>query len=108
MERTLKEVCDELVVSRRAVQGYEKAGLVTATGKNQRGYLLYDDESQARIKKIKLFQEMGFSLKEIANIIDAPDEILKEVLEKQIKKLENDIEHKSNIIHCVNEIISQL
>ena len=29
---TLREVCDTLAVSRRAVQGYEKAGLVSAVG----------------------------------------------------------------------------
>lgn len=32
-EITLREVCEKLGVSRRAVQGYEKAGLVTASGK---------------------------------------------------------------------------
>ena len=31
---TLSEVCSVLEVSRRAVQGYENAGLVSATGKN--------------------------------------------------------------------------
>lgn len=29
---TLREVCDSLGVSRRTVQGYEKAGLVKPTG----------------------------------------------------------------------------
>ena len=28
--KTLREICDELNVSRRAVQGYEKMGLVAA------------------------------------------------------------------------------
>lgn len=33
-EMTLREVCESANVSRRAVQGYEKAGLVSASGKN--------------------------------------------------------------------------
>ena len=59
---TLREVCENVGVSRRAVQGYEQAGLVTPTGKNKRGYLLYSAEEQEKIRQIKFFQEMGFLL----------------------------------------------
>ena len=34
-EMTLRELCDSLGVSRRAVQGYEKAGLVSPEGKTK-------------------------------------------------------------------------
>ena len=53
---TLCEVCDDAEVSGRAVQGYEKAELVLASGRNKRGYLLYDMHSLQRIKQIKLYQ----------------------------------------------------
>lgn len=33
MDKKLQEVCTVMKVSRRALQGYEKAGLVKATGK---------------------------------------------------------------------------
>lgn len=66
MEMTLREVCDTLKVSRRAVQGYEKAGLVCASGKNRYGYLIYDEHAQERIRQIKLFQQLGFTLKEMS------------------------------------------
>ena len=80
MEITLREVCAAVRVSRRAVQGYEKAGLVSATGRNNRGYLLYDEAAQERIVKVKMYQEFGFSIKEIVELIDAPQEVLKEAL----------------------------
>ena len=48
-ELTLREVCNRIGVSRRAVQGYESAGLVNAAHKNERGYLLYDEKAQGRI-----------------------------------------------------------
>lgn len=107
-EITLREVCDAFGVSRRAVQGYEKAGLVSATSKNGRGHLLYDIGSQERIKKIKLFQEMGFTIKEIKEIIDAPNHILKAALEERIKKLKEDSEHKENMIRKAHEMMEQL
>lgn len=38
-EKTLREVCAALQISRRTIQGYEKAGLVSPSGKNKYGYL---------------------------------------------------------------------
>lgn len=107
-EITLREVCDTFGVSRRAVQGYEKAGLVSATSKNKRGYLLYDNNSQERIKKIKLFQEMGFSIKEICEIIDAPNHILRYALEERIEKLKADSVHTELMIQKAYAMIKVL
>ena len=41
--KTLREICNILEVTRRAVQGYEKAGLVTPSERNKYGYLLYNE-----------------------------------------------------------------
>ncbi|MBQ4536538.1 MAG: hypothetical protein II994_02835 [Lachnospiraceae bacterium] len=44
--------------------------MVAASGKNERGYLLYDADSRERIKQIKLFQELGFKVcKDYASIV---------------------------------------
>lgn len=48
-----REICETLGVSRRALQGYEKAGLVTASGRNKYGHLLYDKDAEMRIAQIK-------------------------------------------------------
>ena len=84
---TLREICETLEVSRRAVQGYEKAGLVSATSRNKYGHLLYDETAMLRIARIKFYQQLGFSIKEIIDIIDAPNILLKVALEKQVDKL---------------------
>ncbi len=70
---TLREICEVLGVSRRAVQGYEKVGLVSATDRNKYGHLLYDETAMLRIARIKFYQQLGFSIKEIIGIIDAGD-----------------------------------
>lgn len=97
---TLREICNAADVSRRAVQGYEKAGLVSSSGKNTHGYLLYDADSLKRIKQIRFFQQLGFTIKEIRSIIDAPNHVLKSSLEEQVKKLEN---QKKKIEVLINE-----
>lgn len=108
MNMTLRNICDTFGVSRRAVQGYEKAGLVSMSGKTERGYLLYNESSQQRIKQIKLFQQMGFTLKEIKDIIDAPNDILKAALEKQVEKLKEQKENMEVLIGEMYELIEKL
>ncbi len=105
---TLREVCNSLQVSRRAIQGYEKLGLILASGKNDRGHLLYDAKTRERIKTIKFYQQLGFSLKEISAIIDAPNEVLKEALETQVQKLQEESEYMEQLIRKACRLISTL
>lgn len=102
---TLREVCEAMNISRRVVQGYEKAGLVTATGRNEYGHLLYDEQAQKRIRHIRLYQELGFMIKEIKEIIDAPAEIRNDRLRKQIKKIEEEKKMMDIRISKANELI---
>lgn len=106
-EATLREVCEKYDVSRRAIQGYEKEGLVIATGKNKMGHLLYDENAQMRIQKIRILQKLGFSIKEIKLIIDAPKETLVPLIKEQIVKLEEEKEHMEELIQIAFELLEQ-
>lgn len=105
---TLREVCKNLGVSRRAVQGYEQAGLVTPTGRNARGYLLYNQIEQEKIRKIKFFQEMGFSIREIKEISVAPKDVVKCAIERRIEALWLEIDRKEKIIERAQEMLKEL
>lgn len=108
MDMTLRELCDTVGVSRRAVQGYEKANLVCASRKNRYDHLIYDVYAQDRIQRISLFQQMGFTLKEIKEIIDAPNPVLKTALEKRVEKLKEKRENMDMLIGKVYELIETL
>lgn len=84
---TLTELCAALHVTRRAVQGYEAHHLVHPTGRSPRGYLLYNADAQARIRRIKEYQDFGFTLKEIEALLPASAPALKRALECQREKL---------------------
>lgn len=104
---TLREMCDSLGISRRAVQGYETVGLVKPTGKTERGHLLYDEQTRERIREIRLFQKIGFTRKEIATIIDAPGEIRREALERQLVRLKKKKEDVEVLIQEVYRLIEK-
>lgn len=102
---SLREMCELLKVSRRSIQCYEKEGLMHATCKNKYGHLLYDGKMVERAKKIRFLQQLGFKLKEVKEIIDAPDEILKESILKQLKKLEKE---QSQLNALINEAMDYI
>ena len=105
---TLREICETLGVSRRALQGYEKAGLVTASGRNKYGHLLYDKDAEMRIAQIKFYQQLGFSIKEITMIIDAPDTEIKKALEYRVQKLKDEKTEMDELIERANQMIARL
>lgn len=84
-EMTLREICNIVGVSRRAVQGYEESGLVISSGKNKYGYLLYDEAAVEKIRCIKQYQDFGFTVKEIKVLMTAADEVYVEMMANRVE-----------------------
>lgn len=105
---TLREICVAAGVTRRAVQGYEQAGLVAPTGKTARGYLLYDINSQERIKQIRLYQQLGFSIKEIKMIIDSDNSVKRAALEERVNCLREEGKNIEALIDKAYQLIEEL
>lgn len=106
--KTLQEICKTLGVTRRAVQGYEQAGLVSAADRNKYGYLLYGEKEENRIKRIKLYQQFGFKIKEIKDLIDAPNCVVKVALERQVVKIKEEQKRLNTLIAKAKELIMEL
>lgn len=105
---TLKTLCESVGVSRRSIQCYEKAGLMAPTDKNKYGHLLYDDQTLHRAKVIKFMQDLGFKLKEIKEIIDAPNYVIKEALEKRLQELEEETVRLDQVMKEAAERVKSL
>lgn len=105
---TLKQLCELVGVSRRSIQCYEKVGLMAPTDKNKYGHLLYDEDVLHRAKMIKFMSKLGFKLKEIQEIIDAPSDVIKEAFQRRIKGLEIEVFEMEKIIQEANEYIKTL
>lgn len=105
---TLHELCDACGVSRRAVQGYETAGLVKPSGRNKRGYLIYDPAAQERICTVRLYQRFGFQVKEIGTLLSLPPEVRKEKLIAQKKLIEKEQADLDEVLSLLNELIDSI
>lgn len=90
MEQTLRQMCTQLGLSRRAVQGYEKAGLVAPSGRNKYGHLLYGQPEQERVRLIQFYQQLGFHLKEIKVLLETDKFIIQKIDDADAKILVSD------------------
>ena len=106
--KTLQEIHNTLGITRRAIQGYEEIGLVRASDKNKYGYLLYGESEVKRIEKIKMYQEFGFKLKEIKELIDAPNPIVKAALERRVEELKEERKKLNTLISQAEALIEEL
>lgn len=101
---TVKDVSNLTGVSIRTLQYYDTIGLLKPSKYTESGYRLYDDMALERLQQILLFRELEFSLKEIKEIIDAPDFNKKKALGQQIELLLLKKEHIENLIDFARRI----
>jgi len=66
----ISEVTKLVGVSRKALQEYDKLGLVHPTSATEGGYWLYDEDAVGKISTIQLFSMVGYRRKEIKEFID--------------------------------------
>lgn len=90
---TVKQIAKKVGVSVRTLHHYDTIGLLEPTCVTEVGYRLYDDAALERLYLILLFRELGFPLKDIRGILDAPDFDRNRVLEQQIALLEEKRSH---------------
>ncbi len=96
---TVNEVSKLTGVSIRALQYYDKIGLLHPVEYTEAGYRLYDDTALERLQQILLFRELEFSLKEIQSILQSPDFDRDRALDQQICLLTlKKKEHIENLI----------
>ena len=96
--KTVKEVSRLTGVSVRTLHHYDAIGLLPPARVTEAGYRLYDDETLERLYLILVFREIGFPLKQIKSVLDAPDFDRNRVIEQQIRLLEQKVEHLKNQI----------
>ena len=95
---TVNEVSKLTGVSIRALQYYDKIGLLHPAEYTEAGYRLYDNTTLERLQQILLFRELEFSLKEIQSILQSPDFDRDRALDQQICLLTLKKEHIENLI----------
>lgn len=102
--KTVKEVSRITGVSVRTLHHYDAIGLLKPTKVTDAGYRLYDDTALARMQSILLFRELQFPLKDIKQILDAPNFDPMAALSQQVHLLEMQRDHLDVVLSYAREI----
>ena len=96
--KTVNQIAKQTGVSVRTLHHYDAIGLLKPAEITEAGYRLYDEDALMRLHLIIVYRELDFSLKQISEILDAPDFDQNRILEEQIRLLEQKREQLQNRI----------
>ncbi|MEU2880388.1 MerR family transcriptional regulator [Streptomyces sp. NPDC007070] len=78
-------------VTVRTLHHYDKAGLLSPSGRSHAGYRLYSEADLVRLQQILFYRELGFPLDEIAAILADPQANAVDHLRARQKQLSEEI-----------------
>lgn len=69
---TVGRVAELAGVTIRTLHHYDRIGLLTPSGRSAAGYRRYDEDDLERLQQILTYRELGFTLEDIAAILEEP------------------------------------
>jgi len=88
---TIGRLAKKLNLSRSALLYYDSIGLLKPSSRTDADYRQYTEEDAKRLEQICVYRKAGLPLKDIARVLDSPDNTLVPVLEKRLEELNDDI-----------------
>jgi MerR family copper efflux transcriptional regulator len=111
MERlTIGAVAKQAHVGIETLRYYERMGLVASPPRSESHYRLYPQETVRRVRFIKRAQELGFSLREITELLAlqaTPETPCADIRTRALDKI-TAIEEKIRALHAMKHVLAQL
>ena len=107
---TRSQLAKKCQVNIETLRYYEKRKLLAPPPRSVSGYRLYSEEDAAKIRFIKNAQKLGFTLKEIGDLLKLrvrKNSSCESVLNKAQKKL-NEVEKKIKDLKSMQSVLDQL
>lgn len=107
---TIGKVASESGVGVETVRFYEREGLLNQPARRPSGYRQYEPEAVARLRFIKQAQRLGFTLREIKELLALkldPDATRKQVKERAVAKIA-DIERRIEELKRMKKALAPL
>ncbi|WAZ25905.1 MerR family transcriptional regulator [Streptomyces cinnabarinus] len=105
MSYSVGQVASFAGVTVRTLHHYDRAGLLSPSGRSGAGYRLYDDGDLARLQQILFYRELGFSLDEIAGILKDPQANALEQLRSRLGQLSAEIDRLKRLTEVAEQAI---
>ena len=110
---TIGKLASEAGVNIETIRYYEKKGVLPEPIRLSSGYRQYSYETVKRIRFIKRAQNLGFTLKEIAQLLSIADgesidcEEVRGIAFKKLSEIDNKICHLQRLRGVLTELVNQ-
>ena len=104
--KTVGEVAGLAGVTVRALHHYDELGLLTPSGRSEAGYRLYSYEDLARLREILIWRALGFSLTDIASLLDDPGHDRLIALKRQRELIDHEVDRLGALAAAVDAAIA--
>lgn len=106
---TIGNLAKAAEVNVETVRYYQRVNLIVEPDKPLQGYRIYPDDTLKRIQFIKRAQQLGFSLKEIAELLQLGEgqcEDVRHLAESKRNQIDKQINDLQNLKKTLNQLIS--
>jgi DNA-binding transcriptional MerR regulator len=104
--RTVGDVASLAGVTVRTLHHYDEVGLLRPSERSRAGYRLYTGADLERLQEILFFRELGFSLSDIAAVLEEPTYNRSAALRQHREMLAHKVAHMSRMIDAIDAAIS--
>lgn len=105
---TVKQLAELSGVSVRTLHHYDDIGLLAPAYVGENGYRYYEEEELLRLQQILLHRELGFSLKEIAALLDDPGFDCLRALKAHRERLAAEAARYRTLVGTIDRTIAEL
>lgn len=110
MTLTIGKVAKKLAINIETIRFYEKKGLINQPIKPEVGYRIYPEETIERITFIKNAQKLGFTLKEIQQLLlvnDQPCHQVESIARFKLKSVKEKISQLQSLQRALQTLVTQ-
>ena len=104
MMKKIKDVSRITGLSKRTLQYYDDLGLVKAE-RTRENYRLYSDEDLRKLWEILVYKEMGFQLREIAEMLDWDETAVRQCLENRLRAIEAEMDELARVQRLTAKVL---
>ena len=104
------ELAREAEVHIETLRFYERKGLLNAARRTEKRYRLYEQDAIARVRFIKRAQQLGFSLKEVSELLELKLDHKSKCadVERRAERKIEEIEHKIESLKKMRGVLQTL
>jgi DNA-binding transcriptional MerR regulator len=102
---TVGQVAERFAVTVRTLHHYDEVGLLRPTRRSAVGYRLYTDADITRLQHVIVYRRLGFTLDEIALVLDDPDADVASHLRRQRDAVMSRLDELSDLVVAIDRAL---